>query len=412
MADAVTGHDWWAMLTDHGFLENPYPQLAELLRQGPVHLDQETGIYFVLGHEAFSTVLKSPRIGRDTRPWKNGWYNEAFRSKDPVAYQLFDDLQHQMINRDGADHHRMRGMWEDSFRAPAMKDLVPMIQGEADRLLGLLPDEGEFDLIEAFAGPMPLRVLCNLFNLSPATDADIHRWSASLIRVADIVMTPEQKSEALAALEEFKAFLRKLLAERRAAPDGSLMDIIVRAQDSGVLTEQETLINMVSMLIAGHETTVTLIGNGMLLLLNNPEQMARLRADRGLVRPAVEEFLRCEPGGNMILRVAVEDVEIGGVTIPGGAPILGMIGAINRDPVRFAHPDVVDVGRPGNAHFTFGGGAHVCLGAPLARLEGQIAFNALLDRWPSIRLAGKAEWRLDRLNARGLCRLPVRVGRA
>ncbi|MBR9970331.1 cytochrome P450 [Magnetospirillum sulfuroxidans] len=407
---AVTGHDWWAMLPDPAFLENPYPQLQALREQGPIHLDEKSGIYFVLGHEAFARIVKAPQMGRDTRTWKNGWYNDDFKHRDPVGYRLFDQFQHQMINRDGADHQRMRGMWESSFKAPAMKDLVPMIEAEAARLLECLPDQGPVDLIKAFAGPMPLRVLCNLFDLSEASDDDIHRWSASLIRVGDIMMTAEQKQEALDALDCFKGFLRQLLAERRARHDPSLLSVIIKAEDEGQLTEEETLVNMVSMLIAGHETTVTLIGNGLLLLLKNPEQMERLRADPTLVRPAVEEFLRAEPGGNMILRVALEDFAVAGTTIPAGAPVIGMIGAINRDPARFDDPDSIDVGRASNAHFTFGGGPHICLGAPLARLEGQIAFTALLKRWPKITLDGVPEWRLDRLNARGLATLPVRVG--
>lgn len=406
----VTGHDWWAMLTDRAFLENPYPQLRRLQEQGPVHLDEQSGIYFVLGHEAFANVVKSPKIGRDTHYWKPGWDNDEYRQRDPVGYELYKGVQPQMINVDGADHQRMRGMWEAAFRTQSIKDLTGMVQAEADKLLSQLPDEGEIDIIRDFAAPMPLRVLANLLALPPSMDDNIHRWSEALIRVADVVISPEEKQQALDALKACKEYLRGFLVERRAAGDTSLTSIIIRAQDEGVLNEEETLINMVSMLIAGHETTVTLIGNGLKLLLDNPEQMARLRADRSLVRPAVEEFMRCEPGGNMILRVAREDVEIGGTLIPGGSPILGMIGAVNRDPARFENPDQLDVGRPGNAHFTFGGGPHVCLGAPLARLEGQIAFNALLDRWPSITLAGKPEWRTDRLNARGLAHLPVRVG--
>lgn len=406
----VTGHDWWRMLTDSAFLENPYPQLRQLQAQGPIHLDDQSGIYFVLGHEAFGAIVKSPKIGRDTHFWKPGWNCEEYRACDPVGYQLYKGVQPQMINVDGADHQRMRGMWEAAFRTQSIKELGTMIQAEADRLLERLPDEGEVDIIRDFAGPMPLRVLANLLNLPPSMDDNIHRWSEALIRVADVMISPEDKQLALDALIACKDYLRSFLAERRAAGDSSLTGIIIRAQDEGVLNEEETLINMVSMLIAGHETTVTLIGNGLKLLLDNPEQMERLRADRSLVRPAVEEFMRCEPGGNMILRVAKEDVDICGTLIPGGSPILGMIGAVNRDPARFSDPDSLDVGRAGNAHFTFGGGPHVCLGAPLARLEGQIAFNALLDRWPFITLAGKAQWRTDRLNARGLATLPVRVG--
>lgn len=410
VARPVVGHDWWSMLTDPAFLADPYPRLRELQAQGPVHQDERSGIYFILGHQAFSQVIRSHRIGRDTRLWKNGWNSEEYRAQDPVGHALYSGIQPQMINVDGADHQRMRGMWEAAFRPQAIKDMEGMIRAEADKLLSRLPDRGEVDIIRDFAGPMPLRVLANLLGLPPEMDDNIHRWSEALIRVADVMVSDECKQQALDALEACKDFLRGFLAERRAAGDTSMTSIILRAQDQGVLNEEETLVNMVSMLIAGHETTVTLIGNGLLLLLRNPEQMARLRADRSLVRSAVEEFLRCEPGGNMILRVAKEDVDICDVPIPAGSPILGMIGAVNRDPARFDDPDSVDVGRPANAHFTFGGGPHVCLGASLARLEGQVAFNALLDRWSDIELAGAAQWRVDRLNARGLACLPVRVG--
>lgn len=407
----VTGHDWWAMLTDQAFLENPYADLRRLQQLGPIHLDQQSGIYFVLGHEAFGAVAKSPKIGRDTHYWSPGWNNDEYRQRDPVGYELYQGVQPQMINVDGADHKRMRAVWEDAFKLPAVKDMAPMIEAEAAKLVAELPDEGEIDLIRDFAAPMPMRVLCNLLNLPSSMDDTIHGWSEALIRVADVMISPEDKQRALDAMTASKAYLRGFLAERRAAGDASLTGIIIRAQDDGVVNEEEALTNMMSMLIAGHETTVTLIGNGMRLLLDHPEQMARLRADRSLVRSAIEEFMRCEPGGNMILRVAREEVEICGTVIPAGAPILGMIGAVNRDPARFDNPDVFDVGRVGNAHFTFGGGPHVCLGAPLARLEGLVAVNALLDRWPSITLAGTPVWRTDRLNARGLATLPVKVGR-
>lgn len=406
------GIDWWSILTDRTFLENPYVELKRLQAFGPVHLDEASGVYFVLGHRAFLKVAKSSELGRDTRYWKNGWTAPDYRVHDPVGYRLFSEFQPQMINCDGAEHARMRKVYEPAFRSQAVRDVGALVEAEAAQLLEAMPREGTVDIIEAFAGPLPLRVLCKLFDIPQSLDETVARWSASLIRIGDILMTPDQKSEALEALTEFKAFLREHIAARRARPGDSLMDLAIRAQDDGTLDEEETLTNLVSMLVAGHETTVTLIGNGLLLLLRHPGEMARLRADRSLLRTAIEEFLRMEPGGNMILRVAREDVEVEGTLIPAGAPVLGLIGAINRDPARFERADEVDIGRPANAQLTFGSGPHVCIGAPLARLEAQIAFSALLDRYGSIELAGEPEWRLDRLNARGLGRLPVRVGGA
>ena len=411
---AATGEgiDWWSILTDRAFLENPYDELKRLQALGPVHLDEASGVYFVLGHRAFLKVAKSSELGRDTRHWKNGWTAPDYRVHDPVGYRLFSEFQPQMINCDGAEHARMRKVYEPAFRSQAVRDVGALVEAEAAELLDAMPREGTVDFIEAFAGPLPLRVLCKLFDIPQSLDETVARWSASLIRIGDILMTPDQKSEALEALTEFKAFLREHVAARRARPGDSLMDLAIRAHDDGTLDEEETLTNLVSMLVAGHETTVTLIGNGLLLLLRHPGEMARLRADRNLLRTAIEEFLRMEPGGNMILRVAREDVEVEGTLIPAGAPVLGLVGAINRDPARFERADEVDIGRPANAQLTFGSGPHVCIGAPLARLEAHVAFSALLDRYGSIELAGEPEWRLDRLNARGLGRLPVRVGGA
>ena len=404
--------DWWSILSDPVFLADPYPVLRRLQARGPIHFDPASGIYFVLGHKAFSKVAKSTAMGRDTRRWTNGWCAPDYRLNDPVGYKLFSEFQPQMISNDGEDHARMRKVYEPAFRSQAMAAMAGLIETETKALLDAMPDNGETDFIAAYAAPLPLRVLCKLFDIPASMDETISRWSASLIRIGDILMLPEQKREALAALNEFKDFLREQIAARRNAGEDNLMGMAIRAHDDGTLDEEETLTNLVSMLVAGHETTVTLIGNGMLLLLRHDEEMARLRADRRLMRTAIEEFLRMEPGGNMILRVAREDFAVEGTLIPEGAPVIGLIGAINRDPARFDRADAVDIARPSNAQFTFGAGAHFCIGAPLARLEAQIAFSAVLDRYRRIALAGPPVWRLDRMNARGLGSLSVRLERA
>ncbi len=393
-------------------MKNPYAKLARLREQGAVHFDEASGVYFVLGHSAFARVSKSTAMGRDTRHWTNGWTHPDYRKDDPVGYKLFSDFQPQMINCDGADHRRMRKVYEPAFRSQAMMPIIDMIEEEAQILLDALPEEGTFDFIKSFAGPLPLNILCRMGNIPREHNGLVGKWSETLIRIGDIFMSPEQKLEALEALTEFKAFLRDLLATRADARDESLIGLALRAHQDGTLNEEETLTNLISMMIAGHETTVTLIGNGMLLLLRNPAEMARLRKNPDLMRTAIEEFLRMEPGGNMILRVALEDFEVEGVRIRKGYPVIGLIGAINRDPGRFERPDELDIGRRANAQFTFGGGAHVCIGAPLARYEGQAAFSSFLNKYQSVELAGEPEWRLDRINARGLGSLPVRVGQA
>jgi cytochrome P450 len=404
--------DWWPTLMDQAFLKKPYPTLKRMQQQGLLHHDPDSNIFFVLGYAAFSRILKAPEMGRDTRDWQGGWHTREYKKKDPVGYALFSGTQHQMINCDGDDHTRLRGVYTAAFRAQMMHDLAPMIEAETSQLLDRLPTGETVNFIKAFAGPLPLRVLCNLFDIPSSMDADISRWSAALIRMSDIMMTPEQKQEALDALIEFKAYLREQISARRDNPGNNLMDVAIQALNDGILNEEETLTDLLSMLIAGHETTVTLIGNGLYLLLENPDQMAALRQDRALMRTAIEEFLRVEPGGNMILRVAKTDYQIEGQTIPAGSLVLGLVGGVNRDPARFENPDQFDVSRTPNPHLTFGGGAHICIGAPLARLEAHISFSALLDNFSTIELVGKPEWRLDRLNARGLGNLPIRLERA
>jgi cytochrome P450 len=401
--------DWWGLLTDPAFLANPYPWLQQLQQRGPVHHDRQSDVWFILGHREFAQLAKAPQLGRDTRLWRDGWCTAENQQRDPVSYQLLAEFQPQMINANPPDHRRMRDVFEHAFKPSAIAALAPMVQAEADRLLDAMPAGLTVDFIEHFAAPLPLRVLCNLFEIPAEMDADIARWSAALIKIGDIMMTPEQKRDALTALSQFKDYLRGHMVARPQQGGDGMMDLVTRAFDDGTLDEQEMLTNLVAMLIAGHETTVTLIGNGMLALLRHPEQMARLRATRSLLRSAVEEFLRFEPGGNMILRVAIEDYTLGTSVIPAGSLVIGLIGAVNRDPDRFEQPDQLDIGRHPNAHFTFGSGIHICIGAALARLEAQIAFDMLLDRFPAIDLAGQVQWRLDRINARGLASLPVRL---
>lgn len=402
--------NWFATLSHPDFLQDPYPTLARLREAGAVQLDPASGVFFVLSHDAFAQISKSPRMGRDTRKWKDGWDRPGAAAEDPIGHRLLTEFSPQMINVDPPDHARMRAVYEPVFHPASVARMTQAIEAETMRLLDAMPASGEVEMISAFAAPLPLRVLRNLFEMPPELDDQMARWSAALIKIGDIMMTPDQKKEALETLSDFKSYLQDYLEARRAAPGDGLIDKVIAARDSGQMDEEETLTNLVSMLVAGHETTVSLLGNGLLALVENPDEMTRLRQDRSLVRTAVEEFMRYYPGGNMILRVALEDMEVEGVHVPEGSLLVGLIGAVNRDPLRFEDPDRLRIDRRPNAHFTFGGGAHFCIGAPLARLEAQIGFNRLLDRFASLTLAGRAVWRTDRMNARSLEKLPILVG--
>jgi hypothetical protein len=221
-------------------------------------------------------------------------------------------------------------------------------------------------------------------------------------------MSPEQKREAQQAQLEFKAFVRSHLERMRANPGHGLVGLALAAAEDGTMDEEETVNNVV-MLISGSRTTLTLLGNGMLCLLRNPEEFAKLRANRGLMRTAIEEMLRYESGSSIIPRAAVKDYQCGEVTIPAGALAIGLVGAVNRDPAAFENPDVFDVARKPNSHRAFGGGPHICIGKALARLTAQVAFNTLMDRFARIELAGEPEWWTDRSDQRGLNTLPLRL---
>lgn len=219
-------------------------------------------------------------------------------------------------------------------------------------------------------------------------------------------MSPDQKQEAHSALLEFKAYMGDFLLARKDDPGDGLIGMTIAAMREGILDQEEAINNLIG-LISGNETTVTLFGNGLLALLQHPQQMERLRANPELLRTAIEEMLRYEPGINFILRVAVQDYPCGGMLIPAGSLVIGLVGAFNRDPARFGDPDVFDIARQPNQHSIFGGGAHVCIGAALARLEAQAGFSALLARFSHIELAGEPRWWVDRTNQRGLQSLPL-----
>lgn len=401
--------DWWSLISNKKYLKNPYPQLKELQKLGPIHLDKKTGIYFVLGHHEFGLIARSSKMGRDTRLWREGWFNPDNKVSDPTSYELFSEFQSQMIMMNEPDHGRMRSVYQQAFKPSAVATIRPMIERETDLLLEQLAATNDVDLIENFAAPLPLRVLRNLLEIPADMDQDMQRWSASLIKIGDVMMTQEQKVEALLALREFKYYLRDHIKYYRSSHQNTLMNSVISAFENGFMSEQETLTNLMSMLVAGHETTVTLIGNGMLSLLRHSDQRNLLISDPILIETAIDEFLRYEPGGNMILRIAIEDFELDGITIPAGSMAIGMVGAINRDPLRFNQADILDIQRKPNPHFTYGAGIHICIGAPLAHLESEIAFNKILKQFPQIELSGEPVWRLDRLNARGLETLPVRL---
>lgn len=405
------GIDWWALLTDPDYLRTPYPELKRIRELAPIHRDSATGIYFVTQYREFSQMAKTTLMGRDTTFWANGWNSPENRLRDPDTYALFTEFQPQMINANAPDHRRMRGVYDKAFRPGDMARYLPVMEAECRRLLDALPVDAPFDFMTAFANPLPHRISLRLFDIPADMEEPIWRWIAALSWLGNIVMTAEQKRLAQDAQREFKEYVRGHLAARGAEPGDGLISLSLAAAATGTMNEEETLNNVV-MLISGSRTTLTLLGNGLLTLLGHPAQFDKLRANRGLMRSAIEEMLRYEPGSSLIPRAGIKDFQCGGVRIPAGSLAVGLVGAINRDPRRFEDPDVFDITRQPNPHSAFGGGAHVCIGKALARMAAQVAFTALMDRFPRIELAGEPEWWTDRSDQRGLQSLPVRLGRA
>jgi cytochrome P450 len=405
------GVDWWTMLTDPGFLRHPYPELNRIRDLGPIQFDPASGIYFVLGYRQFAQMAKTPQMGRDTRFWATGWSSAENRLRDPETFELFTEFQPQMINANAPDHRRMRGVYERAFRPGAMARYLPMIEAECRRLIDALPEGVSFDFMTTFANVLPHRVSLNLFDIDHEMDEPIAKWIAALSWLGNIITTPEQKREAKVAQREFKQFVREHLAACQGDPGDGFVGLALAAAANGTMDDEETLNNVV-MLISGSRTTLTLLGNGMYSLLKHPDQFNALRADRGLMKTAIEEMLRHEPGSSLIPRAGVSDFVCGGVQIPAGSLAIGLVGAINRDPSRFENPDAFDIQRQPNPHSVFGGGPHVCIGKALARMTAQVAFNALMDRFPRIELAGEPDWWTDRSDQRGLHALPLRLSRA
>ena len=401
--------DWWTMLTDPDYLKSPYAELKRIRELKPVHQDPVTGVYFVLGYNEFRQMATAPEMGRDTRLWSNGWNREEVRQNDPLTYNLFSEFQPQMTNANAPDHRRQRAIYEKAYRAADLQTLLPMIENECARLLDALPRDEPVDFMDAFANPLSRSLARDAFQIPPDMEDQVARWIAALGLIGNIIMSPEQKQNAQTALRQFKDYLRDRLASGIDKPGEGFFGLALAAFSDGTMNEDESLNNLVT-LIAGGTATATLLGNGLLTLLRHPEQFAKLRADRDLLTPAIEEMLRFEPGCSFILRVAIGDFQCGDVRIPAGSLAIGLMAATNRDPERFANPDVFDIGRHPNPHTVFGAGAHICLGKALVRMAAKAAFIALMDRFERIELAGEPVWWGHRSDQHGLHTLPLRLG--
>ncbi|MFF4418840.1 cytochrome P450 [Streptosporangium sp. NPDC001559] len=384
---------------------DPHAACAALRGKGPVHpvdFPPGMGAFLVLDYEHGRPALNDPRLAKSV-----SWVPEPFRARFHADNRI---LAGNMLDSDPPDHTRLRRLVSKAFTPRRIEALRPRVQKIADDLVDAMLPRGGADLLDDFAFPLPITVICELLGV-PVEDRDAFRdWSGTLVGPALNEEQVRHRDEVNLAVG---AYFTAIIAERRAAPRDDLVSALVLARDDDeLLDDQELLAGLTLLLIAGHETTVNLIGNGMLALLTAPEQLKLLRERPELLPSAVEEFLRHDgPVERATFRFATEDLELAGVHIPKGSVVHILLGAVNRDPEVFHCPDVLDITRADNRHVAFGHGIHFCLGAPLARLEASIAFGTLLERLPGIELdcdPAEIRWNLSGSLIRGLRTLPVR----
>ncbi|MFD7714854.1 cytochrome P450 [Streptomyces sp. NPDC059814] len=386
-------------LQDPRFFQDPYPAYARLRDTAPVQR-VPTGSdgrysFLVTGYAEARAAFADPRLSKDTA---------RFFAGRPSRRDLHPAVSRTMLASDPPRHTRLRRLVSKAFTTGSVERLRPYIQSVTDGLLDEWTPGGQADLVAGLAAPLPVTVICRLLGVPEADRPAVSAWSDELFAAGE----PDRIDAASHALAEY---LTALIAAKRRAPDGSLLHDLVLARDGeDRLGEDELLSLAVLLLVSGHETTTNFIGNAALALLQDPGSLARLLDEPETFDGALDELLRFDsPVGIATFRYSTEALTLGGTTIPAGVPVLISPGAANRDPARFVGPDGLDLGRDAGAHLAFGHGIHRCLGAPLARAEGEIALRTLFTRFPRLRLAVPAQEpdrRRTRL-MRGLRSLPV-----
>jgi cytochrome P450 len=387
------------------FIRDPYPHYERLRTTDPMHLTP-FGSFVASRHAEVSLVLRDKRFGKDFAERSRRRYGPKIM-EEPV----FRILSHTMLQADPPDHTRLRGLVVKAFTARRVDDMRPRIQEIVDRTLDAVIEHGHMDLIGDFAFRLPVTIICDMLGIPDEHREVFHKGSSDGVRILDPVpMTPDEIKQGNARNLMAQAYFQQLFELRRRSPGEDLTTHLVQAEENGnKLTNEELTANIMLLFVAGHETTVNLIGNSLLALHRNPDQLTLLKANPQLITGAIEEFLRYDSSVQMSGRVALEDVELAGKTIPKGESVLCMLGSANRDPAVYPDaPDRLDITRPNVRPLSFGGGIHFCLGAQLARIEAEIAIGTLLRRLPDLRIDGveNPDWR-PTFVLRGLKRLPA-----
>ncbi|XEC94203.1 cytochrome P450 [Paenibacillus tarimensis] len=399
--------DWFREYNED-YHSDPYPFYRKLLREEPMVYVEERSMWIASGYDDVSFILKDPKFVRELR---NAVPDHQPSATPPEWKPISDLASHWMLFRDPPVHTRLRGLVSHAFTPRTMERLRPRIRSIAGDLAKDMPNEQNPDLLAGFAFPLPVIVIAEMLGV-PAEDREIFKeWSNTIARLLDIALLPpdfvQHAGQVALAMREY---FQDLIAERKRRPREDMISDLLSAREQGDhLSEEELISTCVLLLVAGHETTVNLISNGMYLLLQHPEQHRRLQQHPEHMRTAIEEVLRYESPVQMTSRIAAADLELGGMQIRQGQQVSVLLAAANRDPSQFAEPDQFDVMRLPNRHLAFASGPHFCLGAPLARMEGEIALSVLLESYPHMQLTGqKPKWRPNIL-FRGLQSLNVKI---
>ena len=388
------------------FIRDPYPHYARLRDTDPMYLTP-LGMYVASRHAEATLVMRDKRFGKD--------YVERTKRRygpDIMQEPVFRNFSHTMLQQDPPDHTRLRGLVVQAFTARRVEDMRSRIRANVDETLDRIIPMGKMELIEDFAFRLPVTIICDMLGIPVEHRELFYTGSRNSGRILEPVpLSPEEIKQGNATNAMTEMYFKQLFELRRKNPGDDLTSQLVQAeQDGNKLSNEELTANIVLLFGAGHETTVNLIGNGLLALHRNPDQLALLKANPALITNAIEEFLRYDSSVQMTGRVALEDIDdLGGKKIPKGESVICLLGSANHDPAVYPdRPDSLDITRPNVRPLSFGGGIHFCLGAQLARLEAEVAIATLLRRLPDLRLddAENPEWRSSFV-LRGLKRLPA-----
>lgn len=390
-------------LLDPEMVANPYPLYARLRSEDPVHWDPFLHKWVVTRYADALTVFH--RFSANCIVTPEQLKAMGLSTLTPLA----EVLVRQMLFLDPPAHGRIRSLASRAFTPRRVEGLRAQIQSITDKLLDAVQDNGHMDVIADLAYPLPAMVNAEMLGLPPSDWKQLTQWSGVFAEVlGNFQYNPDRAGHVLRHLETMSAYFLAAVHDCQKHPREGLISALVAAElDGDRLTEEEVVANAILIMVGGQETTTNLIGNGLLTLLRHPNQLEKLRADLSLMPSAVEELLRYECPSQQTTRLALEDTELGGKLIRKGQTVMVVMGAASRDPERFPDPDRLDICRQDNRHAAFGWASHFCFGAPLGRLEGQIAFSTILRRLPNLRLEpGPLTWRAN-LGLRGLTALPV-----